>query len=364
MAAPLKQLAKQSLAGAKKRVRLHPLSADEAVAVVFTVLKASPAPLFRAVAKSKVGRSVSSSRMDIFANIIRSILDYRHGSVYAAIVTAIDADDVFHSDRFAVSLKRLGVMDDIGSKLDANGFDAVSELVVNKAPYFWAELSAGQLEIVVKEMGGTFNRLIKRFAEDLEPEEIDVLLEAQALKTPVSSLAPRLQFLHGASQLNMGQGQSAYTLLTRRMAANPNIVLLDDGSSIEGVFTSFHQHLLTNMAVLQRLVPKTSFGGQTYTVNEFQKIFKDSQVIRRLKMAFLMAYNERSHSVDMTELYRTIKRTNFYSELKRASSLYSRVRLDDNGVSALTNAIIGLFFAFAGDAKGQSLPFMPMIKKR
>lgn len=356
MSAPLRHLAKHSLVGAKKQIRLHPLSVDDAAAVVTTVLNASPAPLFRATAKSKQGKGMSNP--DVFSTIIRTALDHKRGAVYAAIVTSIDANEVFHTDRFALAMARLGIMDGIASQLVANGFDQVSDLVKHKAPLFWAELSAKELEYVKKELGGTYTKILHKFIENLDTEEIDTVLEATVRGTPVTSLSPKLQFLKGASMVGFGLGQSNFNSLSRSLGGKQNLVLLDKSSSLEGTFSSFYQHFLTDTNALQKIVPRTTFANTKFTTQQFQKIFRDFQVQRRLKQAFHGAYNEDSHSIVMDNLYRSLKRNNFYPDLKRAGKTYARVTLTDDAVSAIISGIIGLFFAFAGDTKGQRLPLI------
>jgi len=356
MAAPLRQLAKQSFAGAKKQVRIHPLTSDEAVAVILTVMNASPAPLFRATAKSKQGRGLP--RHEAFETIIRVVLEHKRGAIFAAAVTSIDADDVFHSDRFAVSLKRLGIMDDIASQLTSNGYGQVAELVKNKAPLFWAEIAARELDTVVKELGSTYTRVMHKFMESLNEEDLDELIEAKVMLHSISTLSPKLQFMQGVSNLNFGPNQSVYANMARRVSSNPNMVLLDKSSSIDGVFTSFHQHLLTDTNALQKLIPRTTFAGEKVTPQQFYKVFKDYQVSRRLHQAFIDAYSEEPHSVDINAFYRALKRNNFHKELNRAMKMYARLDLTEDAASAIISSVIGLFFAFAGDTKGQRFPFM------
>jgi hypothetical protein len=323
------------------------------------VRSASPAPLIRAAAKSKQGKGLS--RPEVFATIIRTVLDHKRGAIYAAIVTSIDADEVFISDRFAVSMKRLGVMDDIASQLTANGYDQVAELVKNKAPLFWAELAARELETVRKELGGTYNRIISKFIEDLSVEDLDTLLEAEVQGVPFSMLSPRMQFMQGSSLIDMGPAQASFRGLARNLQSNQNIVLLDKNSTIEGTFSSFYQHLLTDMNALQRILPRATFGGVKLTTQQFQKIFRDFQVQRRLKSAFIFAYNERGHQVVLNDLYKDLRRNNFFIDLKKAAKLYAGITLTEDKVSAIISGIIGLFFAFAGDTKGQRFP---LITKR
>lgn len=364
MASPLKHLAKQSLAGAKRRVRLHPMSADEATAVVFTVMTASPAPLLRAATNSKAGKNLPSG-LDprVFEHGILSVLNVRKGSVYAAIVTAIDQNNIFHSDRFAVSLKRLGVMDDIEMKLSADGFEAIASLVANKAPFWWADMSAIELDTVRGEMSGSLRRIIRRHSESLSTDDLNVLIENQLAGLPMNTLPGKLQFLYGASQTLLGTNQSQYRQLAQRVVMSPQLVTLSESSSLSATFESFYQHLLTNVLAFQRLMPRASFGGKTLTPTQLQRIFRDPQVARRLKRSFEGAYQRSSHSVALNSLYQTMKRNNVATEIFRAGKTNAKVTLTDEAISAITSSVIGLFSAFAGDSKGQAFPMMSSFKK-
>lgn len=363
MASPLKRLAKQSLAGAKKQVRLRPLSPEDATAVVFTVLNASPAPLLRAVSASKSVKGLPGGAANTFREIILSTLNVRKGSVYAAIVTAIDQRNVFHTDRFAVSLKRLGIMDDIGSKLSANGFGAAATLVANKAPFWWAEMAARELNNVKKEMSASMGKILHKHTEELSTDDINILIENQLSEMPMNTLPGRLQFLHGASQTDMAANQSQFKNLTRSIASKPNIVVLGDSSSFSASFESFYQHLLMNTTAIQRLMPRASFGGKSVSPTQLQRIFRDPQVAKRFRLAFEQAYQRSMHAVVLNTLYQTIKRNNLPTEIYRAAKTQGNMRLTDDAISGITSSVIGLFSAFAGDSKGQSFPMIASFKK-
>lgn len=361
MASPLKRLAKQSLAGAKKQVRLHPLSPEEATAVVFTVLNASPAPLLRAVRNSKAGKGLPANAATdrVFHDAIISTLNVRKGSVYAAIVTAIDQNEVFHTDRFAVSLKRLGVMDDISTKLMANGMASVAGLVANKAPFWWAEMSARELSTVQKELSGTFQRILKKFHEDLDREDIDMLLEA----VPNAMMPPKLQFIRGAAQADFGSTQAQFERTVRSILTAPRILRLAESSTFDATFESFYQHLMTNTTALQKLLPKASFAGKALSPQQIQRMFRDPQVAKRFHASFREAYDSYAHGILIDKLYMAIKRNRVSAELVRAARAQANVKLTDDAVSAINSSVIGLFSAFAGDSKGQSFPMMATIKK-
>jgi hypothetical protein len=299
-----------------------------------------------------------------FANVINSVIDHRKGSVYAAAVTAVDSQEVFHSDRFATSLKRLGVMDDIVVKLSAEGYGAIAPLITNKAPFFWAELSARELGNVQKEVSNSFHRIIGKFTEDMDGDDIDELLEAQVIGLPVPSLSAKLQLFHGASQLDVGAGyKSVFMKLFRRLAANPNMTLLNPSSSLEATVEGFRQHLLTDMGALQKFVPKMKLGGKQIPPSKLRQIFNDAQVQRRMMQAFSSAYDRRKHAIHMDKLYRGMRQYKFHDQLIRSAKTRANLSLSMDAASGLVSSLVGLFFAYSGDTKEQFFPAMRALKK-
>lgn len=362
--ATLKGLGHKSLAGAKKRVRLHPLSVGDATAVIFTVLRASPLVLLKSAQGSKDGKGLPKQvNPRVFANAILSVIDHRKGSIYAAAVTSVDTNEVFHSDRFAISLKRLGVMDDIAVKLSADGFGAISSLIQNKAPYLWADLVSRELGLVQKEVSNSFTRIVSRFTEDITTEDVDVLLEAQVLGLPLSSLPAKLQMFHGANMLDVGSGyKSVFLKLFRRLASNPNISLLNPNSSLEATVANFHQHLLTDVSALQKLLPQMKLKGKALRPTQLRQIFNDSQVKRKMQQVFASAYDRSKHAIRIDALYRSMKQYRFQDELIRAAKLRANQSLSEDAAAGLVSSLVGLFFAFTGDTKEQFFPAMKALK--
>jgi hypothetical protein len=362
--ATLKGLGHKSLAGAKKRVRLHPLSVGDATAVIFTVLRASPLVLLKSAQDSKAGKGLPKQvNLRVFANAINSVIDHRKGSIYAASVTSIDTNEVFHSDRFAVSLKRLGVMDDIAMKLSADGFGAISTLIQNKAPYLWGELVSRELGLVQKEVSNSFQRIVGRFTEEVTTEDVDALLEAQVLGLPLSSLPAKLQMLHGANVLDLGSGyKSVFLKLFRRLASNPNMALLNPNSSLEATVSNFQQHLLTDITALQKLLPQMKLAGKALRPTQLRQIFNDAQVKRKLQQVFSAAYDKSKHAVRIDTLYRSMRQYRFQDELIRAAKLRANQSLSTDAAAGLVSSLVGLFFAFTGDTKEQFFPAMKALK--
>jgi len=362
--ATLKARAQQSLFAAKKRVRLSPLTVGDATAVAFTVIRSSPNALLRAAYASKGAKNFPPNPdRRVFNNAINAVVDHRRGSIYAAFVTSVDVSGVYHADRFATSLKRLGIMDDLNVKLTADGFDAIAPLVINKAPFFWADLTSREIDAVRKEVSGVVQRVVSRFTEDVEKEDINELIEAQVFKLSPQTLSPRAQLLHGAGQLFVtGGNQSIFLNLFRKLAQNSRVTLLNQNSSLEATFESFHQHLMTNTSALQRLLPKAKFGGQALTAQQIQRLFRDSQLTRQMKKAFEASYDEKQHAIKVDALYRNMSRYNVMFDMKKAAKDKLHKKLSDDSASAILSSVVGLFFAFAGDTKGQSFPVMKSLK--
>lgn len=362
--ATLKGLGQKSLAGAKKRVRLHPLSVGDVTAVIFTVLRASPLALLKSAQSSKDGKNLPAQVSPrVFTSAILSVIDHRKGSIYAAAVTSVDTNDIFHTDRFAMSLKRLGIMDDIAVKLSADGFGAISTLIQNKAPYFWAELVSRELGLVQKEVSNSFSRIVSRFTEDIDTDDIDTLLEAQALRLPITSLSAKLQMFHGADVMDIGSGyKGVFLKLFRRLASNPNMALLNPSSSLEATLESFRQHLLTDMTALQKLLPQLKLQGKSLRASQLRQIFNDAQVKRKLQQVFSAAYDRSKHAIRIDALYRSMKQYKFHDELIRAAKTRANQSLSMDAASGLVSSLVGLFFAFTGDTKEQFFPAMKALK--
>jgi hypothetical protein len=142
------------------------------------------------------------------------------------------------------------------------------------------------------------------------------------------------------------------------------MTLLNPSSSLDATFESFHQHLMTNTTALQKLLQGTKFGGTKLDAAQLQRLFRDSNLIRQMKRAFDYAYIKREHRVCMNSLYRGMKRFQVSEFIKRAAKTKLNKNLSDEAVSGIVSSVVGLFFAFAGDTKGQSFPAMQALVKK
>lgn len=362
--ATLKGRAQHKLFAALKKVRLTPLSIGDAYAVALTVMRSSSAQLLHFAEQSKKGTPLGKHDFAVFSNAISSILDHRDGSIYASFVTAVDTKHIFHGERFAVSLARLGVTDELRNKLFTDGFANLSDVVSLKAPWFWADLIVKELETVRNETSSTFTRILSRFTEEVTPQDVNDLLESVLFKEqPLMTAPAKVQIFQGADLFNVEGGlQNTYLGVFRRLAQSPRMVLLDQNSSLEGVFTTFHQHLLTDTTSLQRLLPGAKFGGKKILTSQLQRIFKDNQFVRHLRLAFMDAYTDGEHAISVDRLYRAMRKYSVHTELARAAKIKASLTLSDESTLAIVNGIVGLFFAFSSEMKGQSFPLMKMLK--
>lgn len=362
--ASLKGRAQHKLYAARNKVTIPPLSVGDATAVAFTVLRASPNALLRAAYETlKRGSYPSESDRRVFHHLVQSVVDHRKGSIYAAFVTSVDPRGVFQGAQYASSLKRLGVLDDLQTQMKANGLDKVADLIAAKAPFFWADHTAKEIATVRKEVTTVVQRVVAKFAEDVSPEDIDALLEAQLYEIDFEMLSPRQTMFHGVANLDLGPGkQEIFLKLFRRLANISRDIKLDASSTLEGTFETFHQHLMTDTAALQRVLPKAKFGGQALTPQQVQKIFRDSNLNRKMHEAFKHAYDGVSHSINVDKLYRGMRRFRVSSEIERAAKSKLHKSLSRNAVSGIMSSVVGMFFAFAGDNKGQAIPFIKSMK--
>jgi hypothetical protein len=360
--ATLKGRAQQRLFAAKKRVQIAPLSVGDVNAIAFTVFRGSSSTLLRTALESKAGKDKHPDSR-VFSNAITAVVNHRKGSLYAALVTSIDTKGVFHPDQFATSVARLGVVDDIKAKLAAENYGSLGDLIATKAPFFWADMISREITTVRKEVSNFMGRLFARFHESVDTETADELLESALLDTPLASMTPKAQLMRGALELTMpGQSERAFLNLFRTLAQTQRMGLLNPNSSLEATFETFHQHLMTNPSALQQLIPRAKFGGKVIPPSKLQRMFRDQQLVKRLRLSFKDAYDKTKHDVQIDRLYRSMKRQNVHGEIARVGRTLLNMKLSENSISAIVSGVVGLFFAFAGDTKGTSFPQMRSIK--
>lgn len=361
--ATLKGRAQRQLFAVKKRVKIAPLSMGDVNAIAFTVMRNSPLNLLQAALESKAGTGRKGPDERIFLNMMINVINHRKGSLYAALVTSIDTQGVFHGEQFATSVARLGVMDDLRSSMAAENYGPLGEIIAARAPWFWADMISREISTVRKEVSSLFQRLFSRFHESIETADINSLVESIALKQALATATPRAQLMMGVDNLDIpGNSQQAFLNIFRKLAQTSRMGLLNPSSSLDATFETFHQHLMTNPTALQQLVPRAKFGGKSIPPAKLQRLFRDSQLTRRMKAAFVDAYDKNQHDIQLNSLYRSMKRLNVHGELYRAGRTQLNMKLSDESISAIVSGVVGLFFAFAGDTKGQTFPQMKAIK--
>lgn len=361
--ATLKGRAQRQLFAVKKRVKIAPLSVGDVNAVAFTVLRNSSRTLLRAAADSKAGKKYKAPDARIFSNMVTRVVNHRKGSLYASLVTSIDTQGIFHGEQFATSVTRLGVMDELRASMAAENYGPLGEIIAARAPYFWADMISKEIAAVRKEVSSLFQRLFARFHESIETEDINSIVETIAFKQSMTTATPRAQLMMGADNLEMpGNSQQAFLNVFRKLAQTNRMGLLNPNSSLEATYETFHQHLMTNPAALQKLIPRAKFGGKHIPPGKMQRVFRDSQLTRRMKAAFADAYDKQRHDVQLDRLYRSMKRLNVHGEIARAGRTQLNMKLSEDSISAIVSGVVGLFFAFAGDTKGQAFPQMKSIK--
>jgi len=360
--ATLKGRAQHRLFAAKKRVQIAPLSVGDVNAIAFTVLRGSSSTLLRTATESKAGRAQHPDPR-VFANAITSVVNHRKGSLYASLVTSIDTRGVFHPEQFATSVARLGVVDDIKSKLSAENYGTLGDLIATRAPFFWADMISSEITIVRKEVSSFMGRLFAKFHESVDTDTADELLEFALHDAALVAMSPKAQLMRGALNLDVaGSTDQALLSVFRRLSQTQRMGLLNPNSSLEATFETFHQHLMTNPVALQKLIPRAKFGGKLIPPNKLQRLFRDQQLVRRLRAAFKDAYDKPRHDVQIDRLYRSMKRLNVQGEIARAGRTLLNMKLSEDSISAIVSGIVGLFFAFAGDTKGTRFPQMKSIK--
>ena len=169
--------------------------------------------------------------------------------------------------------------------------------------------------------------------------------------------------MRGALELQLpGQSEQAFLNIFRRLAQTQRMGLLNPNSSLEATFETFHQHLMTNTSALQKLIPRAKFGGKAISPSKLQRMFRDQQLVKKLRLAFKDAYDKRRHDIQIDRLYRSMKRLNVAGEIARVGRTQLNMKLSDNSIAAIVSGVVGMFFAFAGDTKGTRFPLMKSIK--
>ena len=341
-------------------VSLGPLSVGDATAIIFATVESSSVAFFRAAMKSSLRRKLPR-KLPIkgFSVKLHKIVTERKGSLYAAIVTSIDSQSVFHPKRFAVAMKRLGLVDEISAYFDSYGMSEVSDKLANAIPWFWADAAIIQLEMVKKEVSSTVIEAVA-FLEEMCTPDINQLIEQQALGIPITSGSAGLSL--DMTHFKPMTSQQVYKGYLRGIAQSRSIGLLDKNSSLEAIFESFRQHILADPSALQKLLPRAKYGNQEFAGRELQNLFRNKLLLRKLQQAFFAAYDKQAHSINITRLYNAFKTYKVGDAIATHLKATSKKRITKEVTSGILTSIIGLFFAFTGDTKGQTLPMMNTIK--
>jgi len=342
-------------------INLDPLSVGDATAVIFATVEASSAAFFKAAMKSTMRRKLPRKLpVREFTTKLHKVVTERKGSLYAAIVTSIDSNNVFHPKRFAVAMKRLGLVDEIQAYFNTYGMSEVSERLANAIPWFWADAAVLQLEMVKSEIKVPVVEAIC-FIGEMSTPDINQLIEQETFGIPVTSGSAGLAL--DMTNFKPMSSKQIYKSYLRGITQSRSIGLLDKNSSLEAIFESFRQHILSNPSALQKLLPKVKYGGQEFQGRELENLFRNKLVVRKLKMSFFGAYDKHSHSINITRLYNAFKTNRIQDLIATNLRSSSKKRITKEVTSGILASIIGLFFAFTGDTKGQSLPMMNTLKR-
>ncbi len=357
----LKNRAKHQLFATKRKVHLGKLSVGDGVLIALTAIKASPDDLHHRTVKTGHSQSTSPPRSD-FAKLMRGVIQSRRGSIYAAFVTAVDHQETFNADHFAIAMKRLGIFDDIRARIEGTGYAAFGKTISTYGPWYWGDLVSRELRNVKKEVSSPVSKALGMFREELSDADVDQMLESTALGVPPTSGIASLVL--GAAELDMDRSvKLQHTELLRRLITQGRLELLDKSSSLEATFETFYQHLLTDPSALRRLLPRVKFKGVAFSSSELHTLFRNSEVKRSFLRAFKTAYDRAHHAIRMGSLSRILDQMGVNRQIAAAASRINKP-LDTSGAAAVSTSVIGLFYAFVGDTKGRQLPMMRSISAR
>jgi len=347
----------------KSTVSLGPLSVGDTIAIVFTTIEASATAFFKAAKASSLKSKLPTNLpARAFSKSLHELTLHRKGSIYASVVTSIDGDNVFHPTRFAFALKRLGVIDDISASLDSFGLAETSDKMANAIPWFWADAVVIQLNMVKKEVKKKIVEAISLFPEESSLNLLDQMIEEQVTNKPPTSGLVEMAF--GIANFETSPAtQQAFRTNFRQMAQTRNIGFLDKNSSLEAIFESFRQHILADPSAIQKLLPNVKYGNESFSPRDFQNIFRNKLVVTKLRKAFFDSYDKVGHTINITRLYMALNTGRVEDAIGNMLKAHTPKRVTKNITSGIIASVVGLFFSFTGDTKGQSLPMMDTIKR-
>jgi hypothetical protein len=356
--ASLRGRARHKLFALKRRVHLGKLSPGDAVLIALTAVRASHEHL-HAKARKMVEAGDTPTAGE-FVRVMGAVLTRRRGSFYAALVTAIDHKRVFHADRFAVSLKRLGIFDDVESSFAKTGQSTFAHTVAIYGPWFWADLVTRELINVKKEVTNPVERAVAMFTEDVAPLHIDELIESNmngfAPQSPLGAMA------YGAANFQVGSAtRQSFQKAFRDIARSPNIEILDENSSIDAILENFYQHLLSDANALRRVLPQAQYKGVKLSPSQIYQVFQTTAVRRGIFKAFLYGYDKPRHAIRLAALYRGVDQYGLRKRIISAVRSKTGKILDDAGAAAIVTSVVGLFYAFVADKRGQTFPMMKSL---
>lgn len=289
--------------------------------------------------------------------VMSRILTRRRGSFYAAFVTSIDHKRVFHADRFAIALKRLGIFDDIENSLAKDGRANFAHTVATYGPWYWSDLVTQELTNVRKEVTNPIERAVAMFTEDLEPLHVDELLESAL--TGSSPQSPMGAIAYGASNFEVGsRSRQGFQQAFRHLTRSPSIEILDDNSSFGAILENFYQHLLSDPNALRQALPQAQYKGVSLSPSQLYQVFQTSTVRRGFHKAFRYGYDKPRHAIRVAALYRGVDQYRLRERLIHAVRSKTGKILDDAGAAAIVTSVVGLFYVFVADKRGRSFPMM------
>jgi len=344
-----------------RSIHLGPLSVGDVTAIVFATVETSSKAFFSAANKSTLKRELPGNPpINGFTRMLHSVVLQRKGSLYAAIVTSIDADNLFHPKRFAVAMKRLGVVDEIEAYFNSMGMTEVSSKLANAIPWFWADAALLQISMVKRNISSSVTEAICSIPGMSTPD-MGQLIEQEVLNLPVTSGIAGIAY--GASNFSPASSGQVYNSYFRNMAQSRGIGILDKSSSLPAIFENFRQHVLSNPTALQRLLPTVKYGNQEFKGRELQALFRSKTVVDKIQRSFMLAYDKYAHSINLTKLYNAMYTGGVDKAIRASLKTNSKKRVTKQVVSGIIASVIGLFFAFTGDTRGQNLPVMTTIKR-
>jgi hypothetical protein len=161
----------------KRNVHLGGLSIKEGFSLAYSTIHLSNRKLYSMAVRGIKDKKSLMSPED-FVMLLDRCLSEQTSILKACFATSINYRSVFEADKFAVALKRMGVVDNIELALQREGVNPNTlTRVTLYAPWYWADVVSSAISHEKKKISNIFTRLVRVFEEDVSIEDYEKALQ-------------------------------------------------------------------------------------------------------------------------------------------------------------------------------------------